>query len=109
MQWTRKAFDIVEVTCCLRHTRSLESAQRAGWRGLQPELQNRQRQRQSRYRLATRRICGIWLQAQLASSAGTLTSKPGVQHNTLVITREQLQEIRALRERAEAQECAEKK
>jgi hypothetical protein len=27
--------------------------------------------------------------------------KPGVQHNTLVITREQLQEIRALREQAE--------
>ena len=50
----------------------------------------------------------------LAASAARIfgwdtDKKPGVQHNTLVITREQLQEIRALRERAEAQECAEKK
>jgi hypothetical protein len=37
------------------------------------------------------------------------TEKPGVQINQLAITTEQLQEIRALREQAGAQECAEKR
>jgi hypothetical protein len=55
----------------------------------------------------------------LAASAARIfgwdtDKKPGVQHNTLVITREQLQEIRAaraaaLQEQADAQECPEKK
>jgi hypothetical protein len=46
----------------------------------------------------------------LAASAARIfgwdtEKKPGVQLNQLVITREQLQEIRALQEQADAQEC----
>jgi hypothetical protein len=43
------------------------------------------------------------LGAAAAKLFGWDTEKPGVQLNTLVITTEQLQKIRALREQADAQ------
>jgi hypothetical protein len=49
------------------------------------------------------------LAASAARIFGWNTEKPGVQLNQLVISREILQEIRALREQADAQECSEKR
>jgi hypothetical protein len=47
------------------------------------------------------------LAASAARIFGWDTEKPGVQLNQLIITTEQLQEIRALRGQADAQECTE--